>query len=482
MSQLLTDISQPDFTTSDKTVHLRALLETQRAAARQDRLPDRATRLERLARLRRLVRWHDTEIEAAISEDFGVRSPMETRLAELALIVAEIRHARQKLRSWMRPERRRLGLSGGPGRGWIRYEPVGVVGIISPWNYPVSMALVPLVNALAAGNRAMLKPSELTPATSALLHRLIADAFDDSEVAVVTGGPEIGKAFAALPFDHLLFTGSTSVGRKVAAAAAPNLTPVTLELGGKSPVIVAPDYDLDAAARSIAHGKFLNAGQSCVAPDYVLTPKGTGRELADRILDAARTAYPECGSNPDYSAIISDDHHDRLSDAVEAARAAGAEVLTVADASASGHRKLPPTVVLGAPDDTPLMQEEIFGPILPILEYDDLDAALQRIADGDRPLALYCFTRDAATRRTVLDGAISGGVTLNGTMLHVAQENLPFGGIGPSGTGAYHGHDGFRRFSHARAVYEARWFNPAEKLGPPWGGVARRMSRFLLNR
>jgi coniferyl-aldehyde dehydrogenase len=381
----------------------------------------------------------------------------------------------------MRDERRHVAMSFQPARAWVRYEPLGVVGVIAPWNYPLLLTLGPMVDALAAGNRLMLKPSELTPRFSELLARLVTERFDSSQVAVVTGDVGAAEAFAALPFDHLIFTGSTTVGRKVMRAAAEHLTPVTLELGGKSPAIVAPDYPIAKAARSISFGKFVNAGQTCVAPDYVLVPTASAEQLAHSLLEAAEQAYPSIQTNEQYSNIISERHRARLTGAVEEARAAGATVLSHRDAA--GHNgKLAPTIVLDAAPDSLLMREEIFGPVLPIVRYRTLDEAIAFVNARERPLALYCFTNDRRTRDLILAGAISGGVTVNGTLMHLAQDDLPFGGIGPSGTGGYHGRDGFRRFSHARAVHHIGFINAFEWLGPPWGKLAKGAARLLTRR
>ena len=365
-----------------------------------------------------------------------------------------------------------------PARSWIRFEPLGVVGIISPWNYPLLLSLVPLADALAAGNRVLLKPSELTPAFSYLLAQLIAARFDPTYVDVLVGDIAAARAFSALPFDHLIFTGSTSVGRQVMQAAAANLTPVTLELGGKSPAIVCADYSLKKAARSLAFGKFVNAGQTCIAPDYVLAPIGQCEALADQILGEVKRAYPTLTNNSDYSSLITERHQARLLAAIEDARAAGADVRTAHEGESLG-RKMVPMVVLNAPPDGALLREEIFGPVLPIVGYQDLDEALAFISERERPLALYLFTNDRDSRVRVLDGATSGGVTLNGTLLHIAQDDLPFGGVGPSGIGAYHGRDGFRRLSHARSIYEVGAFNAFERLGPPWGKLASSAAAFL---
>lgn len=451
----------------------------QHAASRAGPAPDAKLRRDRLDRLRSVVAGNEAALAEAISGDFGARSRTETELLEIVPTLSAIRHARRKLGSWMKPERRWVDPLFQPAKAWVRHEPLGVVGIISPWNYPLQLALSPLVDALAAGNRAMVKPSELTPAFSELLRRLVSERFDEAEVAVVTGGVEVGQAFASLPFDHLLFTGSTEIGRKVYQAAAANLTPVTLELGGKSPALVCPGYDLAKAARSIAFGKFVNAGQTCIAPDYVLVPEGREEAFAEAVLAQVRKSYPAIAENDDYSGVISERHRARLTQAIEKARASGARVLQHGEA---GGAKVPPTVLLGAADDGLFLSEEIFGPVLPVVGYRGVDEALAFIRSRDRPLALYCFSDSRKEQARVLDGALSGGATINGTLLHVAQENLPFGGVGPSGIGAYHGHEGFKRFSHARGVHRIGFINVFEKLGPPWGKVAKGLARRLAKR
>ncbi|MCE5974136.1 coniferyl aldehyde dehydrogenase [Sinirhodobacter sp. WL0062] len=448
-----------------------------RAASRRDRIPDAETRKRRLSALKRLVIESRDEIAAAIDADFGGRARAETELMEIVPLLTALRHASRSLRRWMRDERRPVALTFQPSRAWVRHEPLGVIGILSPWNYPLLLALGPLVDALAAGNRALIKPSELSPEFSRLLARLVSAHFQPDEVAVVTGGVEVAQAFAALPFDHLFFTGSTEVGRKVMAAAAPNLTPVTLELGGKSPAIIAPDYPLEKAVRSLLLGKFTNAGQTCIAPDYVLAPAEKAEALAREILASVQRAYPDPQTDAQFTNVITARHRERLVAAIDAARDAGATILQVGGAGQNG--KVPPTVVLNAPEGSLLLTEEIFGPVLPIIAYRDLDEALAFINARSRPLALYAFTNDRAARAKILDGAISGGVTLNGTLLHIAQDGLPFGGVGDSGMGAYHGRDGFRRFSHARAVYKPGFLNAFEHMGPPFGRLADLAIRFL---
>nr|WP_255561610.1 coniferyl aldehyde dehydrogenase [Pseudohoeflea sp. DP4N28-3] len=435
-----------------------------------------ATRRERLACLRRMVIENREEIARVIDTDFGGRPRQETELLEIVPLLKGLRSTSAHLKKWMRDESRHVAWPFQPGTAWVRYEPLGIVGIISPWNYPLFLALGPLVDVLAAGNRALIKPSEITPGFSDLLQRLVSAYFDADVVAVETGGVEVAQAFSALPFDHLFFTGSTSVGRKVMQAAAANLTPVTLELGGKSPAVLAPDYPLDKAARSIVLGKFSNAGQTCIAPDYVLVPEAKADALAREIISGIETAYPAERSESGYASIITERHRTRLLEAVQEARDSGAAILRP---SGDYGEKFPPTLVINAPEEGLLLSEEIFGPILPIVTYRTLDEALAFIHRRSRPLALYVFTDDGEARRTILDGAISGGVTLNGTLLHVAQDNLPFGGVGKSGIGAYHGRDGFRRMSHARSVYKPGFINTFERLGPPYGRLADLAVRIL---
>jgi coniferyl-aldehyde dehydrogenase len=447
----------------------------QHRASRAQPASDAPTRRALLSALKDLILDNREALAEAISQDFGGRARPETELLEIVPAIRGVDHARKSLGRLMKADRRAVDIVFQPARAWVRYEPLG---IIAPWNYPLLLALSPLTDAIAAGNRAMIKPSELTPAFSALLARLVSELFDPAQVTVVTGGVETAKAFSALPFDHLLFTGSTTVGRHVMRAAAENLTPVTLELGGKSPAIVAPDYSTIKAARSIAFGKFVNAGQTCIAPDYALAPAAKARIFAEAVLAHAARAYPTIAGNADYSAIITSHHRERLRAAIEEARAAGATILTHGDPGGD-PAKIAPTIVLDAPADGVLMTEEIFGPVLPVVGYRDLDQAIAYVQERERPLALYCFTDDHRTQARVLDGAMSGGVTLNGTLLHIAQESLPFGGIGPSGMGAYHGQEGFRRFSHARAVHRIGPINAFEKMGPPWGVLARTTARLL---
>jgi coniferyl-aldehyde dehydrogenase len=459
---------------------VRRLYEVQRRAFDAFPVPDAAARRQGLDRLAAALSRNSQDFAAAISRDFGSRSRHETYLFELVPLRNAIRHVKWHLETWMRPERRRVTWTW-PGRAWVQYQPLGVVGIIGAWNYPLALSVLPIVDALAAGNRVLLKAPELTPHFSVVLKRVLSEAFAEDHVAVVLGGADVSEQFCRLPLDHIFFTGSTAVGRKVMAAAAENLVPVTLELGGKSPVIVAPDYDVAAAAHDIAFGKLLTAGQTCIAPDYALAPAAKVRDLAAAVMARSRRLYPSVADSA-YTSIVTDRHYARLRRALNEARDGGAEILSHDDAPAGAVRKIGPTVVLDPPPDCTLMREEIFGPILPIIGYQRLEEAIAYINARERPLALYCLTRDRASRDMVLNRTISGGVTLNGTMLHNGQEDLPFGGVGKSGIGSYHGIAGFRRFSHARGVYEVRGLNQLNLLGPPYGRLARLVIRVLGSR
>jgi len=457
--------------------------EAQRRAFAQEPYPAYEARLSRLDRLAALVEANEAAIVAAIDADFSGRAAQETQTAELFVVAAGIRHAKRHLKRWMRVRRVPTALHFRPGYNRLMPQPLGVIGIVSPWNYPLQLALAPALAALAAGNRVMLKPSELTPAFSALLDRLVAGAFDPDEVCVVTGDAETGKAFSALPFDHLFFTGSTTVGRSVAQAAAANLTPVTLELGGKSPAILDPSCDMESAARRIAFGKLFNAGQTCVAPDYLMVPKGQAEAVAGRIAAAMAAMYPSLVANPDYTAIISARHRDRLVALVEEARAASARVIEVNPAGerfdAATTRKLAPALVIGPPPETRLMREEIFGPVLPIVEYDRLDAAIAHVKAGDHPLALYWFGTDAASRERVLRETLAGAVTVNDCLWQFVQEDQPCGGVGASGMGAYHGQWGFDAFSKLKPVFHQPKLAGTFLLRPPYGRRFERMLRLL---
>lgn len=450
----------------------------------RDRAPGlgREERRRALASLESLLRDNAEALCAAVDRDFGGRSPAETRLLEIFPAIEALRHARRHLASWMRPRRARTNFWFLPGRSRVMMQPLGVVGIVVPWNYPIYLAMGPLASALAAGNRALVKMSEVAPATGELLRRLVAERFPAEVLAIVNGGPEVARHFVALPFDHLLFTGSTAVGREVMGAAAANLTPVTLELGGKSPAIVGRGMPVEEAAERILFGKCLNAGQTCVAPDYVLVPE----ERVEAFVHAARAAvgrmYPRMRDTPDYTAIVNARHRERLACMLEEAASRGATVVSLAPGGDPLERspKLAPTLVLGAPDDTRLMREEIFGPILPVVTYRALDEAIGYVNARPRPLALYVFDHDRASVARVLAETVSGGACVNETLLHLGQDDLPFGGVGPSGMGEYHGRAGFDTFSKRKAVFYQSRLNGLTLLRPPYGPRFEALVRLLV--
>ena len=453
---------------------LHSLFEAQHRASRAQAEVPLALRRERLLKIRALLAQHGPALAQAVQADFGVRSPQLTEIADLFVLRTLLAGALKNLARWMKPVRVRTPLYLQPARAFLLRQPLGVVGVISPWNYPVQLALGPVITALVAGNRVMLKPSELTPQTSALLAELIAERFAPDELCVVLGDADVAADFASLPFDHLFFTGSTAVGRKVAAAAAANLTPTTLELGGKSPCIIDASCDLDQAALKIAHGKLLNAGQTCIAPDYVLLPEGLEAAFARAFERAVARLFPRIEGNPDYAAIINPRQHQRLQALLDEARSNGAQVQVMDPgaghvATASGPLQMPPALVFHPAPGSRLLNEEIFGPILPVLTYASLDKAIAYVNARPRPLALYWFGTDASARHEVLARTVSGGVTVNDTLMHIAHPQLPFGGVGDSGWGAYHGEAGFLRLTHQKAVLlQSKWAR-GDLLYPPYG-------------
>ena len=443
---------------------------------------ERMRLLERFADA--LVQWEE-RLATAISEDFGNRSRHETAIAEVFVTLAGIRYIRKHLRSWMRPDARETSWVFLPAKNRVIHQPLGVVGVISPWNYPLQLALIPIAYAVAAGNRVVLKPSEITPRTSETLAAMLAEVFPADVVTTVLGGPEVGVAFSRLPFDHLFFTGSTSVGRHVMRAAAENLVPVTLELGGKSPALVHADYPLDKAAERIAVGKLFNAGQTCVAPDYALVREDQVEAFAGAFRAVVSRLYPRLADNPDYTSIVSERHYRRLVGLVDEAKTKGARVIEVNPAGETldpAARKLAPTLVIGAADDAAILQDEIFGPLLPIVAYRRLEDAIEYVNARPRPLALYYFDRDGDRTRKVLSQTTSGGACVNDTLLHVGQDDLPFGGVGPSGMGSYHGPEGFFTFTHKKAVFFQARLNSGALLSPPYGSTIDRLMNLLVGK
>jgi coniferyl-aldehyde dehydrogenase len=465
--------AEPETLIEDNQIReMRAIFEAQKTAFAADPMPDAARRRDNLLRLKDALLANREKLAEAISVDFGNRSRHET-FAELLGCVQGIRYARRHLRRWMRPSRRRAGMLLATTSCKVVYQPKGVVGVIVPFNYPLVLSIGPLACALAAGNHVMLKMSEATPRIGVVLKEVLEQVFDEREVAVVLGELEVGKAFSSLPFDHLLFTGSTEVGRHIMRAASDNLTPVTLELGGKSPTLIGPEVPMAMAAERICFGKALNAGQSCVAPDYVLCPRGRVDEFVEALSGTFRKMYPQLHENVDYTCVINDRHYQRLIGHLEDAHRRGAEVIELSTDGAGPSaetRKIPLTLIKNATADMTVMQEEIFGPLLPIIAYDDIEDALRFINERPRPLALNLFETDIDRRRRILDATHSGGVCVNDAITHFLAEDLPFGGVGDSGMGHYHAREGFLTFSHHKAVLSRPRLNTAKVLYAPHGG------------
>ncbi len=455
---------------------VQALFEKLKKGYRAQPNPTAKEREDRLDRLDRMLVKHKDELVAAISDDFSGRSRHESLLADVVLTLDGIREARRHVREWMR--RRPVDPSPYflPSRAYIEPMPKGVVAVISPWNYPVNLALSPTAAALAAGNRVLIKPSEFTPKTAAVLARIVAETFSAEEVAVVEGDGEVARALTHLPLDHILFTGSTQVGRMVARAAAENLVPVTLELGGKSPAIVHPEYDVHRAAERIALGKCFNAGQTCIAPDYALVPEGKEAAFSEAFRSTIQRRWPDLATSEQYTAMATPRGHDRMLSLLEDAKAKGGKVETVAPhGEPKEGRKVAPTLVFGVTEEMRVMSEEIFGPLLPVKTYKSLDEALDYVRAHPRPLALYYFDHDEHRAERTLQGLVSGGACVNDTLVHFAQERLPFGGVGDSGMGAYHGEVGFQTFSHARSVLVSSPLSAARQvLSPPYGKLLDR--------
>ncbi|MCS6101787.1 coniferyl aldehyde dehydrogenase [Shewanella baltica] len=463
------------------TEHLNAspltqLLQRQRSSYLAAPNPNYATRVEQLTRLKAAILQFKTPLVEALSQDYGHRSIDDSLISDIMPVINNINYSLKNLKKWLKPSARHAGLLLAPAKVTVHYQPLGVIGIIVPWNFPVMLSIGPLVTAIAAGNHAMLKLSEFTPATNQVIKQLLAQVFDESHVAVIEGEADVAAAFSAQPFDHLLFTGSTTVGRHVMRAAANNLTPVTLELGGKSPVIIAPDMPLEIAVERMIYGKCLNAGQICVAPDYVLCPKAQVDEFIAAYRTKFNAMYGAINHNKDYGSIINTRQFDRLMTVLEDAKAKGAQVISATDeAIDSQHRKLATQLITNTSEDMLLMQEEIFGPLLPIIGYDSLDEAIQYINHRARPLALYVMSFDEKSQQKILQQTHSGGVCINETVFHVAADDAPFGGIGPSGMGHYHGKEGFLTFSHAKTVLSRGRFNTGKFVHPPYGTVIQRI-------
>ena len=467
---------------SNETIQeMHRVLELQKSLNIKEGAPDINLRKDRLDRVVAMVKKYDKKIIETVNHDFGNRDPMMSAATEVASVIGPMEHAKKNLKKWMKTEKRKaaiaplgsaLSLLG--ARAEVRYQPKGVVGAISPWNFPMNLALAPLAGIIAAGNRVMHKPSELTPATSDLLKLMIEEYFSEEEMAVFVGDAEVGAAFSGLAFDHLIFTGGTSIAKHVMKAASENLVPLTLELGGKSPVVVGKSAKIKDTAQRVMQGKTMNAGQICLAPDYALVPEEKVDEFVKATVEVTSQMYPEMKDNDDFTSIINQKHFDRIQSYLTDAKEKGAELVEInpsnEDFSQQPHHKIPPTLVLNPSEDMKIMQEEIFGPVLPVKTYSDVSEPVDYINSKDRPLGLYYFGNDNNEKEFVLENTTSGGVTVNDVISHIQMEDLPFGGVGPSGMGSYHGYDGFKEFSHAKAVYKQTGLNLMKLAGlvPPY--------------
>ncbi len=462
-------------TTQPKSIHqVKEHLEQQKAAFLLAPYPSESLRKQQLKALKKSLLKHKDKLIKAVSADFGHRSEDESLLADVMPTVMSIDHTLAHLRDWMKPEKRQVSMLFQPATSRIMYQPLGVIGIMSPWNYPIFLSLGPLIAAIAAGNRAIIKPSEYTPYANRVLSEIIQEAFTPDEVVLVEGDAEMAAGFSGLAFDHLIFTGSTEIGKKVMASAAQNLTPVTLELGGKSPAIIADDVSADFAVERMLYGKCLNAGQTCVAPDYVLCPENKLEDLIKAFKQQFNQLYPnlDCG---DFTCIVNDRQHQRLQAWLEDAKQKGAEIHSLSDKAPDQANMMPLQLLTQVNDDMTMMQEEIFGPLLPIIPYSDLKQAITYVNQRPRPLALYLFTKNKHTENQVLMETHAGGVSINDTVNHVAQEDLPFGGIGPSGMGKYHAKEGFLTFSAAKPILKRGFFYSAKTAFPPYGRLIHKM-------
>jgi len=462
--------------------NLKEILDMQKKTHLRDGPISAETRIEWINKLiLSLIKYQD-QIAEVISKDFNHRSNVGSMLTDVSSSITSLKLAKKNIKKWMKSEKRKvspaiLGLLGAKLR--IEYQPLGTVGVISPWNFPVTLTFGPLGSIFAAGNRVMIKPSEFTPRTSDLMKKMFEENFSSEEVAVVTGGPEVGADFSSLPFDHLLFTGATSVARHVMKAASDNLVPVTLELGGKSPVIISESADIETSSKRVIAGKTMNAGQICLAPDYVFLPKNKLQDFIDCSKNAVSKMFPSIKDNEDYTSIINERHYDRLNNYINEAKSKGYEVIEVnpseEDFEQQEHYKIPPTFIVNPGEELSVMKEEIFGPILPLKTYENFNETIDYINNKDRPLGLYYFGADENELNNVLKNTTSGGVTVNDVIFHVAQDNAPFGGVGPSGMGSYHGIEGFRNFSHAKTIFtQTKLDNLIDVFRPPYGKKAEK--------
>lgn len=467
---------------------MQGILDRQRKAFTAARPEALSVRNDRLERCFTLMKEHGEAFAKAMSADFGHRSHEQSMMTDIMPSVSLLRYCQKNLKKWSKPEKRHvnfpLNLLG--AKAEVRYEPKGVIGVVAPWNFPVQLTMGPLIQSFAAGNRVMIKPSEFTERTSDLMAELFPKYFAEEEVAVVLGGADVAQAFCSLPFDHLLFTGATGIGKHVLHAAADNLVPVTLELGGKSPTILSRSADIKRSAERIGLGKMMNAGQICLAPDYMLVPEELEGQAIDAVREGVSAMYPTLLDNDDYTSVVNARHRQRLQGLIDDALDKGAEAVVVNPGNenfeTTNGNKMPLTILRGVNDGMKVMQEEIFGPVLPVKTYRGIDEAIDYINAHDRPLGLYYFGEDEGERERVLTRTISGGVTVNDVIFHVSADDLPFGGVGPSGMGSYHGPEGFKTFSHARSVYRQPKFDLAKMAGlkPPYGAATQRTLKMQL--
>jgi len=464
-------------------INMEASLKAQRDSYTSEGIVTAATRIDRIDRAVDVLVKYSEAISEAMNADFGCRPREVNLMTDVTGSIECLKHCKKHLKTWMKQEKRPtmfpLNLLG--GRSTVEYQPKGVVGVLAPWNFPLGMVFEPLAGVLAAGNRAMIKPSEFTPATSALIADMVAEAFDPTELTVFTGGPDVGQAFSLLPFDHMIFTGATSIARHIMAAAARNLVPVTLELGGKSPVVISRSADIIEAVQRIMVGKMLNAGQVCIAPDYVFVPEELMDEVVEQATLVVKEMYPSLLNNDQYTAMVNDRHYQRITSNLNDANERSIKTVTInpanEDFTDNPTQKIPPTLIINPDDDALCMQDEIFGPLLPIKSYKNFEETINYINDKPRPLAAYYFGKDKIEEKRFLTGTTSGGVSINDVMFHMLQKDLPFGGVGPSGMGAYHGIEGFKTFSHAKGVYRQPKRIPVAKLAgfmPPYGPASEK--------
>lgn len=458
------------------TNYLQSLLDTQKSAYQLAPLPSAKHRITQLTDLKSALLSYQDELVAALDKDYGHRSTQDTLISDILPCVMNINYTIKNLKKWMKPQRRHAGLLLSPAKVNVHYQPLGVIGIMVPWNFPVMLSIGPLITALAAGNRAMIKLSEFTPATNIVITKMLASLFNNDTVAIVEGEADVAAAFSALAFDHLIFTGSTTVGRHVMRAAADNLTPVTLELGGKSPVIIADDMPIETAVERLIFGKCINAGQICVAPDYVLCPENKITDFINAYQKKFQEMYGKELPSKDYGNVINDTQHSRILAWLDDAVAKGATVVSANKQEINREsRQLPTQLVTNTTDEMLLMQGEIFGPVLPIIGYKNLDEAISYINDRPRPLALYIMSFDKTVQQDLLERTHSGGVCINDTIFHVAADDAPFGGVGDSGMGHYHGKEGFLTFSKAKTVLSRGKLNTGKLVHPPYDGFIQKM-------